>query len=543
MCLLLAAATGIIGACSGGGNGGGGGVSRTCGPSAVDTVTINGTATYDFIPVVNGALQYDDTSTEPIRGATIQLLDNSGDVFSSTTSDINGSYSFEAPTNRNMRVRVLAELRQESGASTWDISVTDNTNGDSLYTMQGSISCTGESDSTRDLHANSGWNGIDYANSRTAAPFAILDSAYLALQTLILPAPGNPQSISLPAMELRWSENNRAVSGNENNGEIGTSKYSNNVIYILGSENNDTDEYDRSVVIHEFMHYIEDAISRSDSRGGEHSLSDNKDMRLAFSEALANAYSGIAGNSSEYQDSVGASQQNGFSYSIETNVSSISGWYREYALTLFIFDLYDDTNESGDDIDLGWLPIYQTLTSNVYIDNDAQASIFSFTDTLRDFISLSEENDLDGTLADYQIFGRGQFGEGETNDGDTSIALPVYNELNVGSSITVCSNEDGGEFNGIGVRRFIRVEINLAATYRITATRTSSDGNQNTDPDFVVHFRDEELDIFVSGVINEETGTIALDPGTHIIELFDYDNTDENTPGGESCFGLSISQE
>ena len=39
-------------------------------------------------------------------------------------------------------------------------------------------------------------------------------------------------------------------------------------IYVLGAADNDTDEYDQHIVAHEFQHFLEDQVSRSDTPGG-----------------------------------------------------------------------------------------------------------------------------------------------------------------------------------------------------------------------------------------------------------------------------------
>ena len=57
--------------------------------------------------------------------------------------------------------------------------------------------------------------------------------------------------------------------------------------------NEDSDEYDRHIIIHEWGHYFEDKLSRADSIGGPHGLSDRLDFRVAFGEGWGNAISAI----------------------------------------------------------------------------------------------------------------------------------------------------------------------------------------------------------------------------------------------------------
>src|SRR5690606_40072898 len=49
------------------------------------------------------------------------------------------------------------------------------------------------------------------------------------------------------------------------------------VIYLLGAENVDTDEFDTHVILHEWAHYFEKALSRTDTIGGMHQYADYLD--------------------------------------------------------------------------------------------------------------------------------------------------------------------------------------------------------------------------------------------------------------------------
>ena len=146
------------------------------------------------------------------------------------------------------------------------MDVADNTNNNAGYVLEGGLVSSGNNATqVRNLRAGSGWANGSYSQTRAAAPF-ILDSIYDGLN---LVASADP-SLNLPELHVRWSENNVSATGNYALGFIGSSMYSSydNTIYILGKENNDTDEYDRGVIQHELGHFIEDKLSRSESLGG-----------------------------------------------------------------------------------------------------------------------------------------------------------------------------------------------------------------------------------------------------------------------------------
>ncbi|MFL0811032.1 MAG: hypothetical protein K6L76_11505 [Agarilytica sp.] len=523
-----------------GGGSGGGGANATCGPEAPGLINISGAITYDLIPITAEGLDYNDIQSAPVRGATVEIRYNSGTLLGTTKTDSNGQYDIEAPLNQNLQVRALAELSSADDDS-YDISVRDNTSGNAMYVLSGSIICSGTEDSVRDLHAPSGWGEDSYTTTRTAAPFAILDSTYQALNAILSADP----DVQLPAVQLRWSTENRAVAGNRSNGEIGTSSYAVNegVIYILGHEDNDTDEYDRSVVQHEFTHYIEDAISRSDSIGGSHSIQGRHDMRLAYSEGLANAFSGIFSGNEFYRDSGGPEQsQLGANFSLENNAFSVLGWFNENSVGKIIYDAFDATNEIGDDITTGFAPILATISDTDFQLSEAQVSIYLFAEVLSTYLNASDTTNFEQLLSNENIEGRGLYGVGESNIGFSDVSLPIYTEMDTGDTVNLCSNEDGGSYNGIGVRRFIKLNITQNDSYTIEALKTSSADNKDTDPDFRLYSMDENIATFQSGAIDIEIGVQELQTGTYVVEFYDFDNVSEDIDGGISCFDVSVTQ-
>src|SRR5690606_26346255 len=166
---------------------------------------------------------------------------------------------------------------------------------------------TGSADSVRDLHAPSGWGGSSYTGPRAAAPFAILDVIYDAVQLVLAAAP----EVEFPPLAIHWSPANVPSFGSDgapdiDSGQIGSSFFVPSLgIYLLGAENQDTDEYDRHVIAHEWGHYFEHSFSRSDSIGGPHTRGDHLDMRVAFGEGFGNALAAMITGDSIYRDVVG----------------------------------------------------------------------------------------------------------------------------------------------------------------------------------------------------------------------------------------------
>ncbi len=505
-----------------------------CASDSSETVDISGTITYDFIPHnADGSLNYGDVRAQPLRGVTVEFLNSGNTVVARSQTDSQGEYRTPVPRNNRVRLRVTAELLT-TGTPAWQIRVTDNTSGNALYAMQGDLVCSGNSAGARDLHASAGWTGASYGAQRIAAPFAILDSVYEALQLLLTADP----NIVLPALELRWSVDNKAIPGNNAIGNIGTSNYDGNTIHILGDEDNDTDEYDRAVVQHEFAHYLEDRISRSDSIGGPHALDSLSDMRLAFSEGFANAFTAIAAATGYYEDSVGAAQGGGFRFSLESNAAGNFGWFSENSSGQIVYDIFDASNEADDGLSLGFAPIYQALVSDDFRLGNARTSIYAFASALKSQVGANPAAAIDDLLRAQQIFGTDAYGTGETNDGGSAITLPLYRQLSLGAAVNVCSDETGGAYNGFDVRRFLRLTIAADGNYTLSAVKTSGSGAR--DPDLIVWQNENYIADLQSAAVDLETGDVALTSGNYVIEFYDYNNVDGGLPGGRSCFDVSI---
>ncbi len=509
-------------------------------------VTISGRITYDRVPheAVGGGLDYDAITVMPVRGANLVLLDGSGDAINKTKTDDNGEYQIEAPENTNVRIRVLAELQNTGEAPNWDISATDNTSGNALYALDGSLSSSGSVDSNRDLHAPSGWTGNSYEQPRAAAPFAILDTVYDALQFIL----GAQPDVELPRLELRWSVNNIASSSvdvRRDLGLIGSSLYdpSENNIYLLGDENSDTDEYDTSVVLHEFVHYIEDTISRSDSIGGAHPLDLKLDMRLVYSEGLANALSGVFGNTNFYRDSALFQQSEGFRINLESRFNPSSGWFSERSIHALIYDIYDNENELGDELNLGFDPIFEVISSDNYINHPSLISVFTFADELAR-LNPEFSAEITSMLNTETIFGDGAYGENETNDGDNAFTLPVYKLLSLNSETRVCTNNREREYSGLGVSSFLRLNLANAGNYQLRA-ESDGTGTGQKDPDFIIYrngITSRDL-IFQSSTNDLEVGQAFLEQGEYVIELYEWTNRDnDELTGGTACFNVSASR-
>ena len=509
-------------------------------PTTPSETTLSGTLNFERVPAnaVTDGLDYDNTFQEPIRGVPVELVNSSGVVIDSTTSDDAGFYSFTVASDLVVSVRARAEIEQENT----NFRVIDNTSGDAVYTLQGSSQSVGDSPQTRDLLAASGWTGSAYTQTRAAAPFALLDTILGSVEAFMAVDP----NADFPRFDVLWSVNNRSESGNISSGEIGTSSFTvvngRPQIRILGEANVDTDEYDEHVVTHEFGHYIEDQLSRSDSIGGSHSLTTRLDARVAFSEGWGNALSAILTGETTYRDSLFNSQALGFSFDIETNTESNQGWYSEASVQSILYDIFDSESDGADQLSLGLGPLFSTFRDGRYRASDFLTTIYSFVDVLKLQDPAFDQDVLTNMLQSEQIFGTGPDGANETNDGGLSTNLPVFRTLEVGAEpLILCTVNDNGLFNRLGNRQFMTLDVLNDATYDFLMERES--GTVARDPDFRF-FRQGLLEAdAISPDVDVETATITLPAGRYVISAVDDRNlriNDANETGADSCFNFSV---
>ncbi|MBN8541010.1 MAG: hypothetical protein J0L82_11535 [Deltaproteobacteria bacterium] len=315
-------------------------------------------------------LDYSTKVTSPVRRAVVQVLINGTTPIGSGVTDDNGNYtiSVDVPSGTSLVVRTMARSTitnyvkdavgvgpdENCQGASWDIrvvnNVTNNVNSQTnhslrpQYVLDSSAFVTaGASTITVNTTAGMTWNGTTYT-ARSGAPFALLDTAISGLET----ACQGRANISFPLLYMNWSSDNTTTSGNRYQGSIATSFYTTELtskvanLYILGKVDVDTDELDRHIVAHEFAHYLENKIYRSDSIGGSHSLSDSLDTRLAFGEGFGNAFSGIVHNDGIYYDTSGSGQASGFRIIVSNPPTTVDdrGPYSETSMQYFIWRLW-----------------------------------------------------------------------------------------------------------------------------------------------------------------------------------------------------------
>ena len=384
----------------GGGTGGGTGGNLGTGGGTTGSVTVTGRVTYDFVPALasggSASLDFGNVVAKPVRRGIVQVIQGNS-VISETATGADGSFSISyTPTGGQLLLYALSRCVEPS------IQVEDNTDNNLVWAVGAQLS--GQSQSLN-LHAGHGWTGAAYDPAqRAAAPFAVLDSMFTASRAFIAARP----QIAFPPLKVNWSPDNTPQTGDKALGLIGTSHFSpsENEIYVLGKAGADTDEFDSHVIVHEWGHYFEANLSRSDSPGGRHGPGDILDPRIAFGEAWGNSVAAMVLPETIYVDTSwsGASMA-GFGFDAETEPTPTDdptpSAFSESSVLRVLYDIFDGPNEAFDGFGVGLGPITDVLTGPQK-NTDAVTTLASFVTGLKAQPGVNA-GQLDALLGHYSI--------------------------------------------------------------------------------------------------------------------------------------------
>lgn len=312
--------------------------------NGIDVITLNATAQFERFRLVaksdpqSGAYYgFNDTlvNRHPIPVAEFQVFDSSGARVQSGETNADGTLSFQLlnrpgqytlkvysrSLNDDLKLSVLNSLSQKlpyAVTLTFSLPLSNNHNLGSIVAP-----------ATRSNLIGGAFN-IHYAIFR----------AVKYLKTTPEFTSSSPKKVT-----AYWAQGFNPYSYYSNNATTPLSFYvsENDELFISGGQSGnfltaDTDQFDDSVIIHEYAHFLEDEYSFSSSPGGFHDGNTVIDPRLAWSEGWANFFQGAvrtefplpeetADMVSRYIDTNGLT--NDFSYSmiqrsLSVQVSSLS---------------------------------------------------------------------------------------------------------------------------------------------------------------------------------------------------------------------------
>jgi hypothetical protein len=521
---------------------------------------ISGSISYDNVEVSLQGHDYDNITQKPVRGISINLVDSSGNIVVSTETDENGNYEIEAPNVGSYSIEVVAELGNDQDLPNY-ISVRDNfTASDDVrdpeltsvyrYTVL-PIQQIKESLVNINFNATLNWNSSlnTYDSGRNSPVFVLLDQAY-DMQVLLK---NWKSDYEFSPLYIFWNENNVAEDGVWWNGEISSSSFAGhgfNGIFVRSDDEVNIDEYDRTIIGHELGHFVLVNLSRDETLGGSHSMTQAMDMRQSFSEGFASYFSWLLTASEFLIDSDGKKNGTTNQQNIFLNIDDQynKGWYYEnvnsdilktittgnesYTLegqgSNFVFDvLHDEMNQSD-----AFISIHSFIGNSIKKDNTFTSEFQTYL--LNKGISSISEWGKDETYNDTAPVSK---------NGLDHTYLPLYSEIKINETGIACLNDTiSGSGNRLGIIKY----------YKLISEEESDGGHflnwSSTDgPSFIWSWNATQTADIAGGGSDTLSDSRVIDMaiGTQIIGISFYGNrfpgADEMAPTVESgCITFSI---
>ena len=531
-------------------------VNITVNPPVAGNVNITGRVRYarpPFNSTFPFGFNYANAQMQPARAVVVRVRNAATQAVIATgrTTDT-GDYSLTVPNNTSVQIEVVAQLVRAAPEAlpAWDVTVRDGLTA-APYSFSDAAFNSSAGTRNVDIPLGIGANG-QATGTRASGPFAILDSIY---QSMLLVLNATPAA-SFPALIVDW--------GAQVDGTFFSSAPPQHIA-LMGDLTEDTDEFDRHVIAHEFGHYLEDNFSRADNIGGAHAAGDRLDPRVAFGEGFGYAFAAMVFNDPNARDSFvrDMTPNDGIDnpvsvsgvFAIETNpVTTATGpdddvgcWCSESSVWSILWDLYDSNSDNNDSLTLGFAPIWNVLIGPQRT-TPAFTTIFSFITAFKAAqpANVAAINTL-VTAQNIVAATIEPFASTETNLPSplpSNAVFPIYATATVGGPPVVVRTVDDAATpltlgNKLANRRFVRFEVTTVRN--VTITLTSSNPDSNVDPDFVVWRAGTRVLLGFGPPAASETQTITNAPvGTYLVEVYDCANGCSEPEGVAGDYDLTV---
>lgn len=316
--------------------------------SYTSSLTLSGSAVYEYRVNGNGIVS---VTPNPIRQAEIAVYDAGGNIVQCGATDDSGNFSVNVP---NPAVNLVLRVNSRISNSLTKAYVLNNPSDmDHHYIKTAAINSSS--------NVSLGTLTAPATGTLEGGAFNILDkilvaNTYLLNQTLNCNGTYTncPPFTGTSLVKIFWTKGvNPGTYFNE--GPVSFYIRGQSELYILGGisgdvDDSDTDHFDNSIIIHEYGHFIEDILSKTDSPGGAHTGDGLLDPRLAWGEGWANFFQAAVLQNPIYLDTVGnpdGTPDIYFDEDLETPqhdlpVNPGEGNFREFSISRLLWDAIDD---------------------------------------------------------------------------------------------------------------------------------------------------------------------------------------------------------
>jgi hypothetical protein len=392
----------------------------------------------DMPPTSSG---YGTAVTVPVRYAMVDIREEDtifDDSYGVVITDENGQFSRSFcdddgwfDDTLEIYVRVRAELKY-NGA--YAVEVEDSSWIDEVYEYDSSVVSSGGGTLTFDMGMDTTQSGV----------FNVADAA-LDAWTFWQESGGNRGSYDNfnEEAEIHWEP------GYGDDGSYYNPFWEE---ITIADDPSDPDQWDDSVIMHEFGHATDDEFSCDDNPGGDHYI--NKpvdDSELAWGEGYPDYWQsavrlGKGYSFANYYLDINGTGVSGIKVNLETyDVSqpTILTPYNELAIAAALWDLNDSTNDGQDRVGYGHATIQSVFTSSAFMD-----AAYGFWDD----------------TCDFYTYMRGWIDSGQPTDAATAAAIYQNTEYNLPASLALA-----GSGNNNSPTRLMAVNASPASdpsTYR-----------------------------------------------------------------------------
>ena len=247
----------------------------------------------------------------PIRYAEVQITNDGGGIVQCTETDATGNFSAQIPGDgAHYNVNVMARAKNSHNTA----YVMNNPNDNTPFRITTGVQSPTSTSVTLRASATGTMEG---------GAFNILDQIqnaqdFLRTTTLNCGTNGQPTYLqgcnpvtTVPLVYTYWTAGLTPNVYYGDSSPISFYLIGKSELYIGGGANgdktnSDMDQFDNSVIVHEYGHFIEDQFGSPNSPGGSHSGQYVIDPRLAWGEGWANFFQAAVAGVPIYRDTYGS---------------------------------------------------------------------------------------------------------------------------------------------------------------------------------------------------------------------------------------------